>query len=211
MGGGKGDRKMRLNKVSIITILSFLVIATVVFAASENYYARTEVYFNIPYDAAFSIAMPSAYTYVNITNVTYETATATSPSWVSFNFTQTPQSFVQPFAGGLSGEAQAGTTKPIFRYDPTGNTAIRLSLNMSGSYPTDITVYANGTCDDELSGCTNPRKTYTELLVNQEITFVDYLSTNNYFNVTLWGSAGVNAPVGQSGPMVLYHHSTRAP
>jgi hypothetical protein len=205
---------MRLNKVTVVTILSFLVIATAVFAASENYYARTDVYFNIPYDAAFTIAMPSTYDFpdkVVVTGLSFGDATATSPSWISFNFTQTPQSWIEPFAGGLSGDNQAGTSRPIFRYDPTGNTAIRLSLNMSGSYPTDITVYANGTCDDTTpANCNTPLTTATLLTVNTEITLVNSLSTNNFFNITLWGTAGINAPVGQSGPMILYHHSTRA-
>jgi hypothetical protein len=201
---------MKLNKILLIVTLNFLVITTFVYAQSQNYYARTDVYFNIPYDAAFRIAMPSGYTYVDITGTDYATATATSPSWISFNFTQVPQSYVQPYAGGLAGDAQDGITKPIFRYDPTGNTPIRISINLT-SIPSGITVKVNGTCDDVApENCTNPLTTETTLVAGVEQVLVESLAVDNYFNVTLWGSADITATPGEYGPVILYHHSTVA-
>jgi len=196
---------MRLNKVSIITVLSFLVIATAVFAASENYYATTEVYFNIPYDAAFRIAMPSTYTYQDITGTSYATATATSPAWISFNFTVVPAR-VEPYAAGLTGDSQSGLTKPIFRYDPTGNTPIKIYINLT-SIPTGTQVEVYGVCD---GSCTNPIAVSVNLTANVETQLVESLSTTSYFNVTLYGYADDTASPGESLPVTLYHHSTRA-
>ncbi len=195
---------MRLNKVSIITILSFLVIATTVFAASENYYATTEVYFNIPYDAAFRIAMPSTYAYQDITGTDYATATATSPTWISFNFTQVPAK-VEPFAGGLAGDVQSGLTKPIFRYDPTGNTPIKIYINLT-SIPTGTQVEVYGVCD---GACTNPISASVNLTANGETQLVESLPTTSYFNCTLHGYADDTASPGESS-VIMYHHSTRA-
>jgi hypothetical protein len=200
---------MKLDKISFAVLLSFLAIVTFVYAQSQNYYARTDVYFNIPYDAAFRIAMPSSYTYIDVTGSDYATATATSPSWISFNFTQVPQDHVQPYAGGLAGDAQDGITKPIFRYDPTGNTPIRISINLT-SIPPGITVSVNGTCDNVVTGCTNPLTTETILVAGVEQVLVESLAVDNYFNVTLWGSADATATPGESGPVILYHHSTVA-
>lgn len=207
MGGGKRGKKMRLNKVSIITILSFLVIGTAVFAASENYYAKTEVYFNIPYDAAFRIAMPSTYTYNDITGTDYATATATSPGWISFNFTQVP-SRVEPYAGGLAGDTQSGLTKPIFMYNPTGNTPINISINLT-SIPTGTQVEVNGVCGGTGS-CTIGSSLPVNLTANVETLIVGNLATNSYFNCTLYGYADDTASPGESLPVTLYHHSTIA-
>lgn len=195
---------MRLNKLSIITISSFLVIAAAVFAASETYYATTEVYFNIPYDAAFRIAMPSTYTYQDITGTDYGTATATSPTWASFNFTVVPAR-VEPFAGGLAGDAQSGTTKPIFLYDPMGNTPIKIYINLT-SIPTGTEVEVYGVCT---GSCTNPIAAPVNLTANVETLLVDSLPTTSYFNCTLYGYADDTATPGESS-VTMYHHSTRA-
>jgi hypothetical protein len=197
---------MKANRISLLALSSFLLILAVAFAASQNYYAVTMVYFNIPYDAAFRIAMPSTYTYQDITGVDYNSATATSPAWISFNFTATPQAHVQPYAGGISGDSQNGITKPIFRYDPTGNTPIRISINLT-SIPAGIAVGVNGTCDGP---CTNPKTVEENLTANVEMVLVDSLPTTSYFNCTLWGYADTTATPGQSPAIPLYHHSARA-
>lgn len=193
------------SRIYILTLLIFLAILSGVLAASQNYYAVTTVYFNIPYDAAFRIAMPSSYTFQTITGIDYATATATSPTWVSFNFTSTPQGKVQPYAGGISGDAQNGLTKPIFRYDPSGNTPIKIYINLT-SIPTGINVGVNGVCDGP---CTNPKIVEQNLTSNTEMVLVDSLPTTSYFNCTLWGYADASASPGESPPINMYHHSTR--
>ena len=194
------------SRIYIFSVLIFLAILSGVLAASQNYYAVTTVYFNIPFDAAFRIAMPSSYTFQTITGVDYATATATSPTWISFNFTTTPQGKVQPYAGGVSGDAQNGATKPIFRYQASGNTAIKIYINLT-SIPSGIAVGVNGTCDGT---CTNPKTVEQNLTASGEMTLVDSLSVGSYFNCTLWGSADATASPGQSPPVNMYHHSTRA-
>lgn len=193
-------------RVYILSIFIFLVFLSGVLAASQNYYAVSIVYFNIPYDASFRIAMPSSYTFQSITGVDYVTATATSPTWISFNFTQTPQSHVQPYAGGVSGDSQNGVTKPIFRYDPSGNTPIRIYINLT-SIPTGIAVGVNGTCE---GACTNPKTVEQNLTANIEMILVDSLPTTSYFNCTLWGYAETTASPGESPAINMYHHSARA-
>ena len=193
-------------KVYIPSILIFLAILSGVLAASQNYYAVTTVYFNIPYDASFRIAMPSSYTFQSITGLDYATATPTSPGWISFNFTSTPQDHVQPYAGGVSGDAQNGVTKPIFRYDPSGNTPIRIYINLT-SIPTGIAVGVNGTCEGP---CTNPRTVEQNLTASVEMVLVDSLPTTSFFNCTLWGYADTAASPGESPPINMYHHSARA-
>jgi hypothetical protein len=193
------------SRIYILSILTFLTILSGVLAASQNYYAVTTVYFNIPYDASFRIAMPSSYTFQSITGVDYATATATSPAWISFNFTSTPQGKVQPYAGGVSGDSQNGLTKPIFRYDPSGNTPIKIYINLT-SIPSGIQVGVYGACD---GSCTNPRIVEVNLTQNQELSLVDSLPTTSYFNCTLWGYADASASPGESPAISMYHHSTK--
>jgi hypothetical protein len=200
----KGEKQMKLS-IYILSILIFLTILSGVRAASQNYYAVTAVYFNIPYDASFRISMPSSYTFQSITGVDYATATATSPTWISFNFTSTPQGHLQPYAGGVSGDSQNGATKPIFRYEPIGNTQIKISINLT-SIPTGIAVGVNGVCEGP---CTNPKTVEQNLTANVEMVLVDSLPLGSKFNCTLWGYAETTASAGQSGPINLYHHSTR--
>jgi len=189
-------------RIYIFSILIFLVILSGVMAASQHY-AVTTVYFNIPYDASFSIAMPSTYTFQAITGVDYASATATSPTWISFNFTTTPQGHMQPYAAGISGDSQNGAIKPIFRYLSSGNTAIKIYINLT-SVPAGIVVGVNGTCD---GSCTGGKTVEQNLTANVEMLLVNSLPKNSYFNCTLWGYADTTATPGQS-QAILYHHST---
>jgi len=195
--------KIRLNITKLLLI--FLLSLPIVFASSANYYAKTTVYFNIPSDASFRIAMPSDYTFTSITGTDYTGATATSPSWISFNFTIVPSDHVQPYAGGESGKAQNGVATPIFYYDPSGTSAIKLYINLT-NIPTGISVGVNGTCT---GSCTSPKTTEENLTANTEMLLVTSLPTTSYFNCTLWGYVDNTASAGESSG-IIYHHSTVA-
>ncbi len=190
------------TRICVLTVLIFLAILSGVMAASQHY-AVTTVYFNIPSDATFSISMPSTYTFQPISGLDYASATATSPTWISFNFSTTPQDHVQPYAAGVSGDSQNGVTKPIFRYLASGNTNIKIYINLT-SIPSSIAVGVNGTCQ---GSCGFQRNAEMNLTQNSELLLVDGLQKNSYFNCTLWGYADKTATAGQSMAMI-YHHST---
>ncbi len=193
------------SRIYILSILIFLAIVSGVLAVSQNYYAVTTVYFNIPYDASFSIAMPTGYTVpTTITGTNYQFATATS--LISFNFTDIP-SRVEPFAQGTSAYAQSGTAKPIFMYTSLGNTNIKIYINLTQT-PSGIQVEVNGACDG--AGCTKNAALPLNLTGNSETRIVDSLSTGARFNCTLYGYADSNAQPGQSNGIPMYHHSTIA-
>ena len=138
-------------------------------------------------DASFAIAMPSSYsTWVDITGL--EEASATSTNWISFNFTDIPQTDVQPYELGNSNYNQDGSTKPIYYIDDTGNVAINISLRVNETIQ-GITIYANCTCTD----CISCQTTKLALTTSYQ-TIVNQLSTTGYANITLWADLAQGTP-----------------
>lgn len=161
-----------------------------VLAASSSYYAVTTVYFNVPSDATFNIALPSGYTNTSITG-TSEPGTATS--WISFNYTAVPQAtLAQPWVIGASADAQAGGLKPIFLIYNTGNVNETINLRTTGSPATGIQLFFNASC--ATSSCTTATTALTEMTTGY-LPAVASLYNGKALNVTLWSntSSAVNS------------------
>ena len=160
-----------------------------VLAASTTYYAKTVVYFNVPSDASFAIAMPANYA-------------------DSFNFTEVPQNWIEPWQLGQSSNNQAGITKPIFYIDNTGNVDEKFELYWSGSLPSGISVCGNSSCTGT---CTSPG-TLTECTTIGETegsatTFATTIKTDEYLNITLYANVSSGTAAGQTS-QTLYIKST---
>jgi len=194
--------KIKLSRMKLLLIL--LLCLPTVLAISANYYAKTTVYFNIPSDASFRIALPSSYSYTDITGTDYAGATATSPGWISFNFSTIPDEHVEPYAEGNTSYAQSGAGTPIFLYDPTGTSAIALTINLT-TIPTGIYIGVNGSC----GSCTSPKNTEGNLTANTAMSLTTSLATDDFFNCTLWGYVDATASSGESSA-TMYHHSAAA-
>ena len=178
-----------------------------VLAASTTYYAKTVVYFNVPSDASFAIAMPANYAdWTQITGTDQTGATATD--WISFNFTEVPQNWIEPWQLGQSSNNQAGITKPIFYIDNTGNVDEKFELYWSGSLPSGISVCGNSSCTGT---CTSPG-TLTECTTIGETegsatTFATTIKTDEYLNITLYANVSSGTAAGQTS-QTLYIKST---
>jgi len=194
--------KIRIKKLNLLLI--FLLGLPIVLATSANYYAKTTVYFNIPSDASFRIALPSAYSYEDITGTDYAGATETSPGWVSFNFSTIPDEHVEPYAEGNAAYTQSGVATPIFLYDPTGTSAIALTINLT-TIPTGVYIGVNGSC----GSCTSPKTVEGNLTANTAMSLTTSLATDDFFNCTLWGYVDATASAGESSG-TMYHHSAAA-
>lgn len=146
-------------------------------------------------NAVFSIALPSDY--ATFTNATGENETdATSYDWISFNFTQRPQYYVQPYQLGSSGNAQNGATQPIFLIDNMGNVNINISFRFESALPTGITVEGNATCSGTYTSCQA-----TSLPFNTSYTqLVNNLSyTDSFANITMYSNMSLDASPNSTG------------
>jgi len=178
-----------------------------VFYNSSNSYVQSNdtdnVYIEITaviYDASFAIALPSVYTWTQITSTTEAEANFTQPDWISFNFTDFPQSWVEPYAGGDSANAQQGAARPIFLIDNTGTGTIDIYLRFS-SLPNGVTVYANCTCTGTCGSCVS---TPTQISTSYVLLVQDLAIDNAYANITLYGSVGEGAQAGELGGYTIY-------
>jgi len=184
------------TKNLIIAILATLLITPTVLAASTTYYASTTVYFNVPADASFSITMPSGTTYT-ITGTAE--GTATSLNWISFNFTNVPQSTLQePYELGDSSKAQQGALIPIFYIDNTGNTDEKFEIRIDSAEPSGIYLYFNATCTGT---CTSPTTSLTRITTSYQ-PLVASLPTTSYLNVTLYANVSSGATAGETSRII---------
>lgn len=193
------------KKILLALVLSLLTIPGVY--AATNYYASTVVYFNVPSDASFAIAMPADYTsFTDITGTIEGSATATD--WISFNFTNVPENWVEPYQHGVSSDSQAGITKPIFYIDNTGNVDEKFELYWAGSLPTGIAVCGNSSCTGTCSD-SGTISTCTEIGENEgsATTFASTIKTDEYLNITLYANVSSGTAAGQTS-QTLYIKST---
>lgn len=180
---------MKTAKLLAIISIAFLLTGTIALAE----YATTKVYFNIPIATQFNIRMPSAYTVIDITGTSE--ATATSTSWISFNFSKSSSdSWLEPSVTGDFAKNQSGTSQPIFMIENDGsvNQTFTIYYNETpddGTWPgsSGLNISVNGTCND-LSYCVSPLTTATNMS-DSALKFVEDLwpSTSYHFNLTMWG------------------------
>jgi len=185
------------KKVGLLAILGTLFLLPVAYAASSVYYAQTTVYFQIPADASFAIAMPSDYTsWTYITGTEQGSATATD--WISFNFTNAPQTGVQPYQHGNQAWNQDGATQPIFYIDNTGNVDEAFYIYWGSSLPSGISVCVNSTCTGT---CTSPGtiSTCTSIGVGEgsATQIASTIKTDEFLNVTLYADVTSDAAPGE--------------
>jgi len=155
-------------------------------------------------DASFSVAMPSSYsTFTQITGTT-ETG-ATQLDWISFNFTDIPQTDVQPYQVGNPSYAQQGSTKPIFLIDNTGTGPIDISLRLSTTPPSGITIYGNATCSGTYTSC---QSTKIQLTTSYQTLVYGLSQTNSFANITLYADLASGTQSGQYSGITLYIRSS---
>jgi len=191
-------------------LIALLLGMPIVLAASTTYYAKTTVYFNVPSDATFSISFPDDYTAWNsITGTTEGGATDLSTSdWISFNFTNVPENWVEPYHLGASANSQSGITKPIFYIDNTGNTDEKFELYWATSLPTGIAVCGNSSCTGT---CSSPGtlSTCTSIGVGSAsaTTFASTIKTDEYLNITLYANVSSGAAGGETSEVIYIKSS----
>ncbi len=188
--------------VAMISLLAMMPMVS--FAASTSYYAKSPVYFTVPSDATFQIAMPSDYT--SFTAITGENeGAATAVNWISFNFSTVPQAALQvPYETGASGNAQTNI-KPIFYVDNTGNVAESFKIYVDASLATGLTMFVNATC----ASCTSPLTALTVVGVTSGSanTLTTSLANTDFLNITLFANASSSAASGTTSKNI-YIYST---
>jgi hypothetical protein len=186
---------MRTRQIFGAFIAALLLGMPVVLASSANYYAETAVYFNVPSDATFSIALPADYTsWTTITGT--EEGSATATDWISFNYTSASQPALQnPYQLGASANAQAGSRKPIFYIDSTGNVNEKFEIKYDAEPTAGISLWYNCTCTGTCAG------TETTALTNMTTayqTLTTSLVNDEYLNVTLYSNTSKSLSGGTS-------------
>jgi len=174
---------MEIKNLLISASISLILLASIVLAA--DYYAKVNTYFWVPSDAAFALSFPSDYTANNVSI----TSNQTTSTWISFNFTSSTESGVQPQTNGVTGDKQAGITKPIFLVQNIGNVPTTIQIN--ASVPAGFTVCANSTT---VTTCTALSGTFTNMKTS--------LAVGAKENITLYGSTS-SASGGQSSGNVF--------
>jgi len=197
------------KKVGLLAILGILFLLPVAYAASSVYYAQTTVYFQIPADASFAIAMPANYgQWYTITGENEGGATPTD--WISFNFTNVPQSWVEPYQHGNQSWPQQGATQPIFYIDNTGNVDEAFYIYWGSDLPSGISVCVNSTCTGT---CIDPGtiSTCTSIGVGQgsATQIATTIKTDEFLNVTLYANVTSDAAAGEVS-RTLYIKSSAA-
>ena len=201
--------KLKLLGISLAVLLLNLPLAL---AVSSVYFEYTQVYFNIPRDALFQIALLSGGTYTwsgSPTAITEGGATATSPVWVSFNMTTVPAIERQPQTVGVASDIQSGILKPIWKFKNTGNCNEYYSIKMNSTLGTDLAIGFNETCDTGTCGTeNNALGVYKNMTQNAVYVVANNMALNAIINITLWGSASAASPAGESGGYFIIHNST---
>lgn len=178
--------KIKTNMI-LTSLLATMILSGAALAASNTYYAKTTMYFNVPVDATFQIALPADYTSFTAITGTNEGA-ATATNWISFNFTGVPQAVLQePYQLGVAANTQnSAAKKPIFYIDNTGNCNEKFEIKAAGALPANIAVYFNAT------GGQTPTATLTALTTGYQ-TLEANMDNTKFLNVTLFAntSAGI--------------------
>jgi len=190
---------MKIKNI-LMYALAALTIVPIGALAATSYFATTTMYFNIPSDASFSIAMPADYTsFTAITGTSEGAATATS--WISFNTTTWPQATLQQATQlGDFAKNQTGSLVPIFYIDNTGNTNEKFEIKAAGALPTGVFVWFNAT------GGGTPTTTLTALTVGYQ-TLEASMTNAQFLNVTLYANTSAASATGQT-TQSLYIKST---
>jgi len=179
-------------KIKII-LLMLVILLGIPLVLAADYYAKVNVYFNVPTDAAIKVGFPS--TYSGSYNVTAANTTVTP--WISFNFTGANENWVQPQTDGVGADKQASVEKPIFLVQNIGNTNIDIQIN--GTVPSSFAVCANSTCQGSCGGTTADCTVLGgESFTNMGTT----VQIDSAVNITLWGNA-TGASGGQSAGNVF--------
>jgi hypothetical protein len=190
------------------TIAADMVVAWRIYANdSANNVNFTEGTFlvKIP-DATFTVAMPTAYTFYNITNESETTASNTTPRNISFNFSTIPQYWVEPCAGSdcTNSQQNASLNRPIYLIKATGNVPIDIGIRLNASLPTGLAMGANATCYGAIS-CQGPLQTISNTYVN----LVTQLNTDSASsaNITLFANLTGSVAAGEKGYKILINAS----
>lgn len=177
----------KMSSIVFSMLLALSLMTSLGFALSNTYYAKTVVYFNVPSDATFSIAMPSDY--ASGTDITGESeGGATATDWVSFNYSSGDEATLQePYQLGSAGNTQVGTAQPIFLIDNTGNTASQFEIYVDSAMPSGVELYVNATC----GSCTSPLETLTVMGVAEgsaNVLTTSLATTGDYLNVSMYSN-----------------------
>jgi len=192
-------------KKILILLIALLAIPSIVLAASTSYYAKSTVYFLVPSDASFSVALPADYTSFTAITGTNEGG-ATALSYISFNYTNVPQAGLQqPYQLGDNTKAQNTTSnKPIFYIDNTGNVPEQFKVYIDSSTPTGVYIYVNASCGT----CTAPLTVLTAVAVSASTnTLTTSLANTDYLNITLFSNTSSGAVAGETS-RTFYIYST---
>jgi hypothetical protein len=179
-------------KAAFLTALAIASILPVsAFAASNTYYAKTAIYFNVPSDATFSIAFPVDRAWDAITGTIEGSATTTD--WISFNFTSaTPTTPAQAQQLGATGASiQSGTAWPIFYIDNTGNVNEKFEVKLDAGPTAGISVWANST------GGTGSIAPLTNISTDY-VTVVNSVTPAEYLNLSIYANSSVALTGGQT-------------
>lgn len=190
-----------MRKIIPMTLcLGVMLLSPIVLGAATSYYSKTTVYFNVPSDATFSIAMPDDFTdLVAITGTNEGGATATD--FISFNFTATTDAtLIEPYQVGAVATTQDHVNLvPIYRIDNTGNVNMKFEIKFDSALPSGVTIYGNAT-----EGATETG-TLTAIATNY-VTMEAGMDNTKYLNITLFGNTS-SAASGETS-RTLYIKST---
>lgn len=183
---------------SVITVVIACLLSLTLISIGLAAFATTKIYFNVPSVTTFAIGMPDTYASgQNFTITGGSVAAANSTDYISFNFSGTPASWVQPYAAGNASRAQNNTSTPIFLLDNLGNTNITISfwLNDTGNLSTYFNFSANATSSDT-AGCALVQTTPFNITATSTNITWRFQPSSCRVNVSMWGFAESSAPAG---------------
>jgi hypothetical protein len=158
-------------------------------------------------DATFSVAMPTAYQFYNISGASESLATNTTPRNISFNFSTIPQYWVEPCAGSdcTSSQQNASLNRPIYLIQATGNVPIGIGIRLNASLATGLSMSANATCNGTYGSCQGTLQTIGMTYVN----LVTQLNTDtiSFANITLFANLTGSVAAGEKGYKILINAS----
>ncbi|MFQ6020696.1 MAG: hypothetical protein ACE5J4_01585 [Candidatus Aenigmatarchaeota archaeon] len=196
-----------MKKLIIIAVFFSLVIASLALAE----FATTKVYFNIPANTQFSIAMPDTYSGAQNFTITATTlAEANDTDWISFNFSTVPQSSLQqPSAAGDFSRNQSGTAQPIFWITNLGNVNITITVWANESIPSNVQWWFNGTTTPGGTDCGTATTALTQMsgTAQNAITGLTYLGDCS-LNFTMWANTSAGVSGGQLESNLITNSST---
>ncbi|MFQ6071143.1 MAG: hypothetical protein ACE5KT_00365 [Methanosarcinales archaeon] len=175
-----------MNKLITIFFIVTILLGTPIALAETATYATTKVYFNIPEDTSYTIAMPDTYTGAQSFSITGTTeAGATSTDWISFNVSSLPAKEIEPYAKGDPTRNQNGVAQPIFLIDPTGNVNISIYQRWNETPITGINVSVNGTTTPT-TGCGTFSSLFN-ITSTYQLAIQNLGKTGCYGNLTMYG------------------------